>query len=1245
MPEINDIPEQQAPATGGDPRRALYDKLHQAEYYTKSYDEFNKKYSDSASREKLYSVLNQEGFYTKSKQDFDSKYFSDQQEKPSTERSMMPVKAPGWNFANQVIDQAQRLTSGDEPQTDDHAKEVQQATKTVQNAWGDIDRTAKNHILYTEDMDKGAQAQAPISDNTTVSRQLPPLLRQREEEARKNAIPTDQVEALKADPNQTGTLLNLKKVELQREGKHQEANDLQAAAYALDSQDRATGDKKEKIQKNIQDLKKGELVYNARTGDLVRHAGIFESIKIGHENRNKAYQGGLDIMGASKDDRIKMAEKELNDKDPDDPVPSPSSVWSTVGSEGMMFAKGALGALAGGSLTSSPLGAAAGYTAMTSDEVAGRAVHDEYMRTYPQVKSELSKQHPEMSDAEINNIADDKAYQLAKVAGLTGGVTNAALSLTGGSALAETVNAADKPLVGGFTRRALSTAENVLKGIAKDSKEKLPSGLLTAGVAGGGELVKGEMANRIGVKRDAGSEALGAAEQMLVFHHVMVAAGHAIGGARRLLTSSLSKQPPGVIAQAAHDAVLDGTLSSGQAKDLLNDVAQQNVRDAQIPAHVTDPQARLEIQDKMDKYDDLKKQLGKPEEGGLHEAHHPIIKDLMGRTEWEINMLAAKPEEQIKILKDKQTELKNNLEAHNEAKRSGEAGKLEYPDADRAQLSDVERRIKDVQEKVDSPLYKAAKIIKEGNTKGFSKDVLEQAADDPEELNSYLKDISEQSHDPNSREATIDTYGEDLVNLAEQIHPKEVTRDSEPNPSGVTFKTAKGSDYIVHEDGTTSRNKAKRPEHGEDFGKKERSKTTLYVHPDDVSKAETIYAAGHAARAVERNGDVARIRSLMHNGRIDIQEFRVSDKPTVGWHPFEILKNGYHLGNAITEVNEPKTPSRISVVRPEENKSANVIPLKAAPKETTTAPHEMAEAVREEPPVEPPTSTTAAIHVERPQTEISMRGLQDVANEFGLEDIQKRDRKTDIRLKKDAENTIGEWVKKGEYNKNVEELITHAEKKGVLTDEERVILENHLASLREDIRKVDPRSSEYDQKLEGIERIVKAGEATRSAAGAALRLPAGSKIAPRSLEDFFIEEKQNTGVSKLTDKQKETVIKEHETISEAQKRLEEKVKELEERNAKLEAEKVLKAEKPKKGSKKTYEQLAEERKQIVADAREKLRKARGDASVTILPYAKELIAIAPEVAKMVRNLVEEGIITIGDVAKKYMRSLNQTFQN
>lgn len=120
--------------------------------------------------------------------------------------------------------------------------------------------------------------------------------------------------------------------------------------------------------------------------------------------------------------------------------------------------------------------------------------------------------------------------------------------------------------------------------------------------------------------------------------------------------------------------------------------------------------------------------------------------------------------------------------------------------------------------------------------------------------------------------------------------------------------------------------------------------------------------------------------------------------------------------------------------------------------------------------------------------------------------------------------------------------------------------------------------------------------------------------------------------AELTPEESEKVKQQFEDIKAKNDAYEKRIAELEEENKRLKAEKTVEEAK-KGGSKKakTHDQYTEERKKILDDIREKLRKARGEASAAVVPYAKELAQITPDVFKLVKSLVEEGIDKLPDL--------------
>src|SRR5258706_494795 len=144
-----------------------------------------------------------------------------------------------------------------------------------------------------------------------------------------------------------------------------------------------------------------------------------------------------------------------------------------------------------------------------------------------------------------------------------------------------------------------------------------------------------------------------------------------------------------------------------------------------------------------------------------------------------------------------------------------------------------------------------------------------------------------------------------------------------PDSAPVGFKTAKGSTYELHDDGTTTRNKAARSDvgHEGDFGPKKRSAKTVYV--DSAELASELSAAGlqglgsKGARVIIKDGKASLLTWNEQAGKWgrtkEGTDIPVHDEPAVGRAPLELWKpaddvpgweayRGMHAGNVITEM-------------------------------------------------------------------------------------------------------------------------------------------------------------------------------------------------------------------------------------------------------------------------------------------------------------------------------------------------------
>lgn len=132
-------------------------------------------------------------------------------------------------------------------------------------------------------------------------------------------------------------------------------------------------------------------------------------------------------------------------------------------------------------------------------------------------------------------------------------------------------------------------------------------------------------------------------------------------------------------------------------------------------------------------------------------------------------------------------------------------------------------------------------------------------------------------------------------------------------PGTASFTTAKGSAYTLHEDGTTTRVKAPRPEHPGDEGLKPRSEQTLYLTQEDAARLAPPQGEWRILR--EPDGTLSTIVQRP-DGRWgkspSMSRVPVQDAPAVGLVPFELWQpekiNGLdayrtlHPGNPIVSL-------------------------------------------------------------------------------------------------------------------------------------------------------------------------------------------------------------------------------------------------------------------------------------------------------------------------------------------------------
>ena len=73
----------------------------------------------------------------------------------------------------------------------------------------------------------------------------------------------------------------------------------------------------------------------------------------------------------------------------------------------------------------------------------------------------------------------------------------------------------------------------------------------------------------------------------------------------------------------------------------------------------------------------------------------------------------------------------------------------------------------------DALLEQAKEAVTKGKINGVEGEPLQSDINDPEKFDAHLKHIADQAHDPKTAEKVEETYGKDLVDLAKQLHPSE----------------------------------------------------------------------------------------------------------------------------------------------------------------------------------------------------------------------------------------------------------------------------------------------------------------------------------------------------------------------------------------------------------------------------------------------------------------------------------------
>lgn len=221
---------------------------------------------------------------------------------------------------------------------------------------------------------------------------------------------------------------------------------------------------------------------------------------------------------------------------------------------------------------------------------------------------------------------------------------------------------------------------------------------------------------------------------------------------------------------------------------------------------------------------------------------------------------------------------------------------------------------------------------------------------------------------------------------------------------------------------------------------------------------------------------------------------------------------------------------------------------------------------------------------------------------------------------------------------DVEDLMNRIEKGHDPNPVENAIRKIYYATVDAEVAK-----NPTDKLLAIQKRNATIGDLANSRAGKNLVSLKGEGSPLSSISDFYVAKMDALGAEKLTEEQKAEVKKQYDHVQETNQDAANKIRLLEEENAKLRAEALVKQTKA--TTKRQTKDYKKEREDLKQSIRDKWNNAGKDILSSDIPYRAQLFAIAPDVAKLMKSYVEEGITEFGEIIKRLHETIKEVEPN
>ena len=256
-----------------------------------------------------------------------------------------------------------------------------------------------------------------------------------------------------------------------------------------------------------------------------------------------------------------------------------------------------------------------------------------------------------------------------------------------------------------------------------------------------------------------------------------------------------------------------------------------------------------------------------------------------------------------------------------------------------------------------------------------------------------------------------------------------------------------------------------------------------------------------------------------------------------------------------------------------------------------------------------------------------VRGINKAANQIRRDMLGMESYDPDVVTNIEANKKAEEWLKGGG---DVNKLLSDIESKKPVTSFDQEVVK--ILNLELDAKIAE---NPTDELLAKQRRLVQINDLIATDAARLLQARKGMPPPMSTISDFYIDKMDKNGVEVLTEKQKVEAKADFEKISKLEKEVEDlrakvdefAAKELTQREVNETKKTVRLGEAPKK--KVDY---SAERSKVIDDIRKKLRSNK--LTAVPIPFIDKYIEIAPDVAKLARLYVEEGVEKLDDLVAK-----------